>query len=76
MSADKSEGRIRDRRPYWPRRMKLHLATSYVDGRPANGQEAPTTAAMFTRVDLGRYLPAPGWKLAPRRDAPQGFSDD
>ena len=31
MSADKSEGRIRDRRPYWPGRMKLHLATSYVD---------------------------------------------
>jgi hypothetical protein len=31
MSANKSEGRIRDRRPYWPRRMKLHLAASYVD---------------------------------------------
>jgi hypothetical protein len=31
MSADNSEGRIRDRRPYWPRRMKLHLAASYVD---------------------------------------------
>jgi hypothetical protein len=31
MNADKSEGRIRDRRPYWPRRMKLHLAASYVD---------------------------------------------
>jgi hypothetical protein len=31
MSADKSEGRIRDRRPYWPRCMKLHLAASYVD---------------------------------------------
>jgi hypothetical protein len=30
MSADKSEGRIRDRRPYWPRRMKLHLAASYI----------------------------------------------
>ena len=31
MRADKSEGRIRDRRPYWPRRMKLHLAASYLD---------------------------------------------
>ena len=31
MRADNSEGRIRDRRPYWPRRMKLHLAASHVD---------------------------------------------